>query len=197
VRVPGRILILSSLAFALLTSFAIDCVSSPHLKLVLAVLSMVAIVLDAPRGLFRYNPADVNPLAQVPRGTTVLHLPPFDPGHFSGSVYTFLLTRNPGLRPSGYSPFVTPLARLGQATTVPLTNTPVDPCLWLSRIHALGIQAVAVHLDLYGSHPLQWPANGQALVQALDSTAGFTRLSQAGEVVVYRVDPEQLQCRLP
>jgi hypothetical protein len=193
-RVPGRILIVTALALAVLAALAVDLIGRDKLRWALATAAMVAIVADAPDGLFDRNPAGLTAASQAPPGSTILNLPPFDPGDYAGSVYTFELTRSPGPRPGGYSPFVTPGARRAQATTVALTELPVDPCRWRAVVDDLGIDHVAVHLDLYGEGPERWPADGEALAAALDATPGFTEVAREGEVVLFAVDAETLDC---
>jgi hypothetical protein len=193
-RVPGRILIVTALALAVLAALAVDLIGRDKLRWALATVAMVAIVADAPDGLFDRNPAGLTAASQAPPGSTILDLPPFDPGDYAGSVYTFELTRSPGPRPGGYSPFVTPGARRAQATTVALTELPVDPCRWRAVVDDLGIDHVAVHLDLYGEGPERWPADGEALAAALDATPGFTEVAREGEVVLFAVDAETLDC---
>jgi hypothetical protein len=51
-----------------------------------------------------------------------------------------------------------------------------------------------VHIDLYGKDPIQYPADGAAVVGALDRMAGFKRLSFADNVVVYKLDRQRLSC---
>lgn len=194
-RVPGRILVVTALALAVLAGFAVDLVRPGRWRLVAATLAVAALLVDAPRDVFERNPAGPTALDSLEPGTTVLDLPPFDPGSYSGSVYTFLLTRSPGPRAGGYSPFVRPAAREAQARTAPLADVPVDPCRWQEVARHLGIDHVAVHLDLYGPLDGQWPADGRALVDALASTPGFTPVSEAGQTVVLAVDPDRLVCR--
>jgi hypothetical protein len=194
-RVPGRILIVTALALAVLAALAVDLIGRDKLRWALATVAMVAIVADAPDGLFDRNPAGLTAASQAPPGSTILDLPPFDPGDYAGSVYTFELTRSPGPRPGGYSPFVTPDARRAQATTVPLAELPVDPCRWQGVVKDFGIDHVAVHLDLYGDPPERWPADGEALAAALDATPGFTEVAQGGDVVLFAVDPAGLECQ--
>jgi hypothetical protein len=194
-RVPGRILIVSALALAVLAALALDLVRRDRLRWALAAVAVAALVADAPDGLFDRNPAGLTAASSVPPGSTVLDLPPFDPGDYAGSVYTFGLTRSPGPRPGGYSPFVTPGARRAQAWTAPLGELPVDPCRWQGVVDDLGIDHVAVHLDLYGTAaPEQWPADGAALSAALARTPGFTEVARGGEVVLLAVDAGALAC---
>ena len=194
-RVPGRILIVTALALAVLAAFAVDLVRRRHLRWALAAVAVIALVADAPRGLFDRNPAAQTTVSLAPPGSTILDLPPFDPGDYAGSVYTFEITRAPGPRSGGYSPFVTPDARRAQATTVPLAELPVDACRWRGVVDDLGIDHVAVHLDLYGDPPERWPADGDALAAALDRTPGFTEVARGGDVVLFAVDPAGLECQ--
>ncbi len=193
-RVPGRILIVTALALAILAALAVDLVGRPRLRWALAAVAVVGLVADAPDGLFDRNPAGLTAASAVPPGATVLDLPPFDPGDYAGSVYTFGLTRSPGPRTGGYSPFVTPDARAAQARTVPLGALPVDPCRWQAVVADLGIDHVAVHLDLYGEAPEQWAADGEALAAALATTPGFTEVARGGQVVLLAVDADALDC---
>lgn len=194
-RVPGRILIVTALALAVLAALAVDLVRRDRLRWALAAVAVAALVADAPDGLFERNPAGLTAASSAPPGSTVLDLPPFDPGDYAGSVYTFGLTRSPGPRPGGYSPFVTPGARRSQARTAPLGELPVDPCRWEAVVDDLGIDHVAVHLDLYGAAaPEQWPADGEALAAALARTPGFTEVARGGEVVLLAVDAGALAC---
>lgn len=191
-RVPGRILIVTALALAMLAALAVDLVRRRTLRWALATVATVALVADAPDGLFDRNPARTTAVSSVAPGSTILNLPPFDPGDYAGSVYTFQITRAPGPRAGGYSPFVTPEARRAQAATVPLTDLPVDACRWQAVVDDLGIDHVAVHLDLYGDAPQQWPADGAALAGGLATTPGFTEVARRGDVVLLAVDADDL-----
>ena len=193
-RVPGRILVVTALALAVLAAFAIDLVRSSQWRVAAAVLAAAALLLDGPDGVFERNPAGPTALAAVAPGATVLDLPPFDPGAYSGAVYTFLLTRAPGPRVGGYSPFVRPEARAAQQRTVALAQLPVEPCRWQEVVRDFGIDHVAVHLDLYGPLRDQWPGDGPALADALAATPGFTPVAEAGQVAVFAVDPDRLPC---
>ena len=193
-RVPGRILVVTALALALLAAFAIDLPRPGRRRVVAAVVAVIALLIDGPDGVFERNPAGRTALDAVAAGTTVVDLPPFDPGAYSGSVYTFLLTRSPGPRPGGYSPFVEPAARRAQERTVALAGLPVDPCRWQEAARDLRIEHVAVHVDLYGPLDGQWPGDGRALAGALAATPGFTPLADAGQVVVLAVEPDRLPC---
>lgn len=193
-RVPGRILIVAALALAILSAFAVDRVKPGRWRLGAAALAVVALLVDAPGGVFERNPAGATAVDVAGEGATVLALPPFDPGHYSGSVYSFLLTRAPGPRVGGYSPFVTPAAGEASAATVALADLPVDACRWRAVTRRLGIDLVAVHLDLFGDHPHQWPADGRALVAALSEASGFEEVADEGDVVVLEVDPDRMAC---
>lgn len=193
-RVPGRILIVSALALAVLAAPAIDLVRGSGGRWALATVASIALVADAPDGLFDRNPADLTAVALAPPGSTIVDLPPFDPGDYAGSVYTFQITRIPGPRSGGYSPFVTPEARRAQATTVPLAELPVDACRWRAVADDLAIDHVAVHLDLYGDAPEQWPADGHALAEALVATPGFTEVARGGGVVLLAINFSRLAC---
>lgn len=193
-RVPGRILIVTALALAVLTALAVDVVRRRDLRCLLATVAVVALVADAPRDLFDRNPVRHTAVAAIPPGSTILDLPPFDPGDYAGSVYSFQITRSAGPRTGGYSPFVTPEARRAQARTVPLAELPVEACRWRSVVTDFGIDYVAVHLDLYGDPPERWPADGEALAARLATTPGFTEVARGGEVVVLAVDADGLAC---
>lgn len=193
-RVPGRILIVSALCLAVLAAFAVDAVRDGRWRVALAGAAAAAILLDAPSGLFERNGAGPTALDDVATGTNVVHLPPFDPGDYAGSVYTFLLTRSQGPRLNGYSPFVTPAAEGELRATADLVAVPVDACRWAEVARDHGVEQVAVHLPLFGSAPVQRDVDGEALVAALDDEPGFERVAEAGGVVRYRLDPGALTC---
>jgi hypothetical protein len=191
-RVPGRILIIACAALATLAALGVRSLPAPARRWV-AVLAVGAISLDAPTKAFVADAAaDVIPT--VPPGSRLLHLPPFDPGHYSGSVYGFLAALHPGPMTGGYSPFVTPRARDAQATTQLLTKLPLDRCLWKTMATTSRIEYVVVHGALFGSNPLQWPGNAVQIVAALGTTTGFQSWSERDGIWVYRVHAEQIEC---
>lgn len=195
IRVPGRIIIVVALAVAVLAAFGVNTLRRrPVVAAAVAAVLMVWIVIDAPDHVFSYAPAAYNPMDQIPEGASVLDLPPFQPGHSTGSIYTFLITRSPGSRVGGYSPFVTPAAQEAQASTHTLATTPFEPCKWREIVEAMGVEYVLVHLDLYGPHRLQWDADGERLVEELNQVDAFELQSSERRIMVYRVRPEDLDC---
>jgi hypothetical protein len=172
-RVPGRILIVSALLLAVLLAYAVDALSSGRWRSGVAAALIVGIMLDTPGGVFHYAAAGSGLPAPIPRDATVLDLPPFDHGHFSGSGYAFEIARTPAARVGGYTPFISAAAHRRQQSTVPLMSFDVDPCAWAAAIERLRIDHVVIHLDLFGDHRLQWDGDGAELADALVDRAGF------------------------
>lgn len=193
-RVPGRILIVGSLCLAVTAGFAIDALRRTHLRRAFAALAMAAILLDAPAGLFSWNGAEATAVDDVADGSVVLHLPPFDAGHYGGSVYSFLLTRSEGPRLNGYSPFVTPAADAALREAASLADVPLDVCGWAAKVRGHGIELVAVHLQHFGDDRLQWHTDGGALVLALEEHRAFERRADEGGVVLFAVHEDRLVC---
>lgn len=201
IQVPGRILIISTLALAGLAAFGFERFgpSSRFARMTVAVILAVTILLDshfATNGVHA-EPADPQLMTAVPAGASVLELPPLSAGNYAGSRYQLQLTFNPGPRVGGYYVFVTPEADRAQRLAGPLTDVPLDPCRWLHVSAVLRFDYVAVHRSLFGRHRLLWHSDGGALVGALDATPGFERISSVKDVVVYRYDKSKLRCGQP
>ncbi len=191
-RVPGRILILSSLALAVLAAFSVQRLATITRRGAVLV-ACVAILLDAPAELFARNPAGQEALAVVPRGSTVLHLPPFNPGHFSGTPYTFLITQVAGPTPNGYGTFLPDEVYRHSAELHALADPSIDDCRWLRTLDKTGTSHVALHQSLFGPDRLRWPTDGVALAAALDDHPAFVLLD-GSEPMIYRVDPTGFRC---
>ena len=196
IRVPGRIMVVATLAFAALAAFGVSRIRLPRVPaLAIGVALASLIVLD--NAAFTRNiasaPVEPNLLHGVPQGARVLDLPPFDSGHFVGSRYMVQLIHNPGPRVGGYSVFATDEAWKAQQRTKPLTEVPVDDCHWRDTARSFGFEHVSVHTALFGVHP-RWPRDPVALIAALDAHPAFSRLSATRDVIVYRLDPDVLEC---
>lgn len=196
VKVPGRVLIVAVLAFALLAAVAFDALPRWIGRVaLLIVLALIPLDSDAfTVGRLANDRSEPNLMAGVPSSAAVLDLPPFENRMVSGSRYMTQIMHNPGPRVGGYSVFVTPEARALQRSTQPLVAVDVDPCRWLEASRSVDFDFVAIHLALFGDHGLQWHVDGQAFLDALERTPGFSRVSQTQDVVVLRFQPERLRC---
>jgi hypothetical protein len=198
-RVPGRILLVSVLVLAVFAGFAVDGLRDGRWTRALAapvlVAAMVLLVLDPPHGYyFRYSPAGDDPLYRVPKGASVLDLPAFGPHNPGASRIELYLLKNHGPRAGGYNELATPEIDASQVPVLTLNDPKPDPCTWKRVTESVRVSYVAVHMDLYGKDPIQYPADGAAVVGALDRMAGFKRLSFADNVVVYKLDRQRLSC---
>lgn len=192
-RVPGRSLVLATLALAALAAFAVEALR-PRWRSLAAALAGVAIVVQAPTGLFAVNAADERVAPGVAAGDTVLDLPAFGPGHFSGAAYELGIMSRPGPRVGGYSPFVTPAAEAAQKATDALSVPSPDPCVWKRLLTRFRVDHVVVHRSLYGEGPLRWPGDVEAVLDGLESIPGLIRTAESGDLVSFRVIPERLRC---
>jgi hypothetical protein len=212
-RDPGRILIVAALCLAVLAGFALAGLRRSPVAWFAAAVVMAAMIFDV-RGLsplFNRARAGDNVLAAVPAGAPVLDLPPFPPYHHGSSRYMLDLMRRAGPRVGGYDVLAPESIREKQARTASLTRVPPVACEWRDAQREFGFQYVAVHPDLFSKPPLWpsaggpgrypafgplriWPASGEKLIQSLDRTAGFRRVSSIEGVAVYRIDPADLAC---
>ena len=201
IRVPGRILLISSLAFALLAGIGVSVLEHKWSPWVVLPIVFVLVVADVhlAAGAFVYTTAGHDELASVPKDAAVMDLPPFPPFHHGSSRYMLDLTRHPGPRANGYDVLAPDVVWQEQAKTWPLAHLPVDPCVWKQLSSQMRFRYTAVHADLFGPPPF-WPIAGQppvtaaALVAALDTTPGFHRLSTVDATTVYRIAPAELRC---
>jgi hypothetical protein len=194
-RTPGRILIVACCLLALLAGFGVDALKHAGARRTLAVVALLAITIDAPRGVFAADGATAHLLSGVPAGATVIDLPVLDPNNFSASIVGYGIMTSPGPRTGGYSVLARSADLAVQLQTAPLSQLPIDPCAWQASAARLHIQYVAVHLSLYGPAPLQFPADGAALVAALHSTPGFSFVGQRADTSVFNLRSDQLACR--
>lgn len=192
-RVPGRSLVLVTLALAGLAGLAVAAVRGRWQPAV-AVVAAGAIVVQAPTGLFAVNRVERSAPVGVERGDRVLDLPAFGPGHFSGSVYEVGIMAAPGPRVGGYSPFVTPEAEAATAEVEKLSAVDPDPCAWREVLARHRVERIVVHRDLYGSGLLRWPEDPEAVLAGLDRLAGVERMGERGSRVTYRVTVDRLEC---
>lgn len=199
IQVPGRTMLLACMCFAVLAALGVGAVRarSPLVRSAIAAVVLVVILIDGRPftvGLAATR-VDPNLMPTVPRGSSVLDLPPFEGGHAGGSRYELQIIYNPGPHVGGYSVTVPKAAFDAQQKTVPLANVPVDPCRWLDVSRSVKFDYVAVYRGLFGNDFLQWRSDGNALVRALDVTRGFRRVSTVGDTVTYRFTPAALDCR--
>jgi hypothetical protein len=215
VRVPGRILVLATVALAVLAGYGAAWMLRARRGVLAIVLVLAAIVMDAHGAApgFKYTRAGANVLAAVPRGAPVLDLPPFPTDHHGASRYMLDLLRNPGPRVGGYDVLAPSSVQEAQRRSMSLTRVPVDPCDWRRAVDRFHFRYVAVHTDLFGVGAL-WPTAGPEpgyisgfrgtkiyavspgqLTGALDRTRGFHRVSDIDGTVVYRVGAAELACR--
>ena len=212
IRDPGRILIVAALCLAVLAGFALTGLRRPVAWVAVGVL-MAGVILDV-RSLspiFARARAGDNAVAAVPPGAGVLDLPPFPPNHHGSSRYMLDIMRRAGPRVGGYDVLASEEIRARQARSVSLTKVPPAPCQWRDAQREFGFQYVVVHPDLFASPPLWpssggpgrypsfgrlriWPAAGERLIQSLDRTPGFRRVSSIEGVAVYRIAPRELAC---
>lgn len=196
IQVPGRILILATLALAALAAVLFAKID---LKLqapaAVLVMGLILVEADAPTRNQSATSADGDLMPAVPPGAGVLDLPPFPGGHATGSRYQLQIVYNPGPRVGGYSVVVTPAADRAQRQTFALAKAPIDPCRWMDISRSIKFDYVAVHTRLYGRSPIQWRADPDALLREMDSTPGFSRVSRERDVVTYRFEPKRLLCR--
>jgi hypothetical protein len=190
-RVPGRAMVLVALALACLAGFAIELV--PRGRWAVALIAAALICVDVPAHVFAGN-AGQTAAPGLTSGESVIDLPAFDPGHFSAAGYALGITRAPGPRVGGYTPFATAAGIAAQAESAPLSAAPVDPCAWKAAARRFSIDRVVVHRDLYGPPPLQWDADVDDLLIGLRSTAGFAEVGRTASVVVFALDPDALAC---
>lgn len=196
IRVPGRVLVLATLALAALAAFGMAQLRLKRVPaMALGVALMGLMVFDSASMTRNVASADVEPslLAGVPQGARVLDLPPFDAGHFGSSRYMYQLIHNPGPRVGGYSIFATTEAWKAQQRTKPLTEVPLRQCDWRDTARSFGYRHFAVHTALFGVHP-KWPRDAAALIAELEANPAFRRISATRDVIVYEVDPEKLTC---
>lgn len=193
-RLPGRILIAAALGLAILAGWGVTLLERRRWGWLMIVVILAAIVTDAAQVTnYQYTRAGGDVLAAVPRGAAILDLPTFHPSQHPASRYMLELTRNPGPRVGGYYILASPDVFRIVAGATTLVESPVLPCVWKEAHQTYGFEFVAVHLNLFGRKPL-WPADGQALMESLERTAGFHRVSRIDEVVVFRLKPEELDC---
>jgi len=199
IQVPGRFVIVAALALAALAAIGLGQLRPRHAAVAagigLALMSVIVLDGRAFVGDARAYPSDPNLMPAVPRGSSVLDLPPFEGGHAGGSRYALQIIYTPGPRVGGYSVVVTPQVFAAQQTTVPLASVPPDPCRWRQVAQSLRFQYVAVYRDLFGPDRLQWHGDGRALVAALNEMPGFRRVSTVKDVDVFRLDTAALPCR--
>jgi hypothetical protein len=214
VRVPGRVLVLATLALAIFAGFGATTLVRGRRGWIAVMLVLAALVLDA-RGAtssFEYTRAGANVLAVVPRGSAVLDLPPFPADHHGASRYVMDVMSNPGPRVGGYDVLAPPEMQDAQRTTMPLTRLPLDGCDWKKAQQHFHFGYVAVHTDLFGSGSLWptegpgpvavdgfgpapiWPVRPRQLLDAFDRARGFHRVSDIDGTLVYRVVGAELMC---
>lgn len=197
IRVPGRIVIIAALALAGLAGLGVSHLARPRRWMAggLGIALMLLVLWDG-ASMTRNITADADDgslLHGVPRGASVLDLPPFDAGHFGGSRYMLQIIRKPGPRVGGYSVFATTAAHDAQQLTTGLTDSPIDECRWLDVSRKMKFEYIAVHQALFGPYP-QWLANGLGLIESLDASPAFARVSETDDVVVYEFTPARLRC---
>lgn len=193
-RVPGRVMIVAALALAFITALAIDAIRGRRLRWSVAVLAMILVVADAPRSIYRLQYTDYAPYVEVPRGASILDLPPFHPHSQFSAVYEFEIMTHPGPRTGGYNVFARPQVIDAVTSLAPLTQVPVDPCEWHRASGRIDVDHVAVHTELYGPSPLWDGVSPRELMRSLERTRGFERVSLVDGVAVYRFTPELLAC---
>lgn len=199
IRVSGRVLVLSALSLSILAGIGIDSLRSHGLRAALALLLMAAIVADTPHGLYQSASVGPEPLGMLPANAGVVDLPAIPPGDLTASVYSLLITRHPGPRAGGYSPFISREGDAAQSQIARLSEFPLNSCAW-KRVAQAGAEYVVLHRDLFGgfgrkTNLAQSRADAARMEGELDTHPGFTRLVERNQVVLYRLESNTLTCK--
>src|SRR5262249_17652834 len=144
-RVPERLLPIACLCLAALVAFALA-----RARTAIVVVAIALLAVDLHVHVYRDSQPGHPTRVAYHRPGRVLELPVFDPSIHYGSVYLWYDTASQRQRPGGYSTTAPRQAKrtFNRLERLNCGDWSDDSAALLDR---LGVQAIAVHLGLYGS----------------------------------------------